>query len=69
ALKNVVEVTGLPIERVVRTTAHNQAEELGLGDVLGKLEPGYQADIVVLDKDSFDVERVYIKGVCKKCNC
>lgn len=69
ALKNVVEVTGLPIERVVRTTAYNQAEELGLGDVLGKLEPGYQADIVVLDKESFDVERVYIKGVCKKCNC
>ncbi len=66
ALKNVVEVTGLPIEKVIRTTALNQAEELGLGNVLGKLEQGYQADITILDKQTFDVKRVYIKGVCKK---
>ena len=68
ALKNVVEVTGLPIEKVVRTTSLNQAEELGLADRLGKLEQGYQADVVVLDKTSFDVKRVYIKGVCKCTN-
>lgn len=62
ALRNVVEVTGLPIEEVVQTTAWNQAEELGLGDRFGCIEPGFAADIAVLGKNDYDVKAVFVGG-------
>ncbi len=62
ALRNVLEITGLPIEDVIQTTSWNQAEELGLGDQFGCIEPDYIADIVILDKDNFDVKAVFIGG-------
>jgi N-acetylglucosamine-6-phosphate deacetylase len=60
ALKNIVEVTGLPLEQCVKTTSWNQARNLGLSN-LGRLEPGYIADITVLD-DDFNVKAVFIDG-------
>jgi N-acetylglucosamine-6-phosphate deacetylase len=60
ALKNVHEVTGLPLMKIVRTTSLNQAESLGL-EKLGRIEAGYLADIVILDKD-FNVRDVYVEG-------
>lgn len=62
ALKNVIEVTGLPIEDVIQTTSWNQAEELGLGDQFGCIEPDYIADIVVLGKDDLEVKAVFVGG-------
>ena len=62
ALRNVVEVTGLPVEEVVQTTSWNQAEELGLGDRFGRIEPGYAADLVMLDPETFDVKAVFVGG-------
>lgn len=61
ALRNVVEITGLPIEDVIQTTSWNQAEELGLGDQFGCIEPGYVADLVILSKD-FEVQSVFLGG-------
>jgi len=63
ALKNIAEVTGLPLKELVKTTSYNQALNLGIGN-LGKLEEGYTADIVVLN-DAFGVESVFIDGVQK----
>ena len=60
ALKNVYEITGLPLERLVRTTSLNQARSLGL-EKLGRLEPGYEADIVILD-DDFQVRKTFVNG-------
>ncbi len=62
ALRNVIEVTGMEIEDVIQTTSWNQAEELGLGDQFGCIEPDYIADITVLDKETFDVKAVFIDG-------
>lgn len=62
ALRNIVEVTGLPIEDIIQTTAWNQANELGLGDQFGCLEAGYVADIAVLDQKTFDVDAVFVGG-------
>ncbi len=62
ALRNVVEVTGLPIEDVIQTTSWNQAEELGLGDQFGCVEPGYTADLVVLGKEDYEVKAVFLGG-------
>lgn len=60
ALRNVREVTGLPLAEIVRTTALNQAEELGIAD-LGRIQAGYRADLALLD-DSFNVAQVFIGG-------
>ncbi len=63
ALRNVWEVTGLPLKDIVGTTSYNQALDLGI-DNLGKIEAGYQADIAVLDNE-FSVKAVFIDGARK----
>lgn len=60
ALRNVYEITGLPLEQLVKTTSFNQAQALGLEKV-GKLAPGYCADIVILN-DSFKVSSAFVDG-------
>jgi len=63
ALRNVYEITGLGLSELVKTTSWNQACALGLKDI-GKIEPGYLADLVVLD-GSMDVRAVYVNGIQK----
>ncbi len=60
ALKNVHEVTGLPLSTLVKTTSWNQAQSLGLKN-LGKIEPGFAADLVILNSDFVPVE-VFVDG-------
>ncbi len=60
ALRNVYEITGLPLEQLVRTTSLNQANSLGLEKV-GRLVPGYCADIVVLD-ERLKVKKTFVDG-------
>jgi len=64
ALQNVAAITKLPLRELVKTTSYNQAQSLGLAG-LGKLEPGYFADIVLLD-DHFNVRAVWVDGVKKR---
>lgn len=59
-LRNVVEVTGLPIEKVIQSTSWNQAQSLGLAG-FGKIEAGYHADITLLRED-FSVARTIVGG-------
>jgi len=59
-LRNVVEVTGLPIEKVIQATSWNQAQSLGLAG-FGKIEAGYHADITLLRED-FSVARTIVGG-------
>ncbi len=59
-LRNVVEVTGLPIEKVIQATSWNQAQSLGLAG-FGKIEAGYHADITLLRQD-FSVARTIVAG-------
>ena len=61
-LKNLRDVTGLPLKDLVRTTSWNQAIELGLGRRLGKVEKGFVADLAVLDPRTFDVCAVFVDG-------
>ena len=61
-LKNVHDVTGLPLKDLVRTTSWNQAIELGWGDSLGKIEKGYIADLVVINPRSWKPTAVFIDG-------
>ena len=60
ALRNVYEITGLPLRDLIKTTSWNQACALGL-EKIGKLAPGYMADIVILDSN-FKVRSVFVEG-------
>jgi N-acetylglucosamine-6-phosphate deacetylase len=60
ALRNVVEITGLPLCELIKTTSLNQAQALGLDD-RGRIEPGYLADLVILD-DEFEPVAVFVSG-------
>ena len=64
-LKNVHEVTGIPLKDLVRTTSWNQAIELGWGEELGKVEKGFTADLVVINPKSWKPSAVIVDGVQK----
>ncbi|MEW5975578.1 MAG: N-acetylglucosamine-6-phosphate deacetylase [Acidobacteriota bacterium] len=51
AVRNMVSWTGLPLEDVVSMTSRNPAEAVGMGDRKGRIETGYDADLVLLDAD------------------
>lgn len=63
ALKNVYEITGLPLADIIGCTSWNQAQALGLEKV-GRIAPGYYGDIVLLDKD-FNVIQTFVGGESK----
>ena len=50
ALKNIVEVTGLPLGEAVKSSSLTAARSLGWTKV-GRVEPGCFADLAVLDSD------------------
>ncbi|PGH49095.1 N-acetylglucosamine-6-phosphate deacetylase [Streptomyces sp. Ru87] len=61
AFRRAVTVDGLPVEDVVRALSANPARLLGVADRVGSLEPGKDADLVVLDAD-FRIAGVMRKG-------
>ena len=59
-LRNVHEITGLPLKELVKTTSWNQARSLNLGK-LGKIESSYIADLVICEND-FSPLMVFVDG-------
>ena len=51
AVRNTVRRLGLPLDEACRMASAYPAEFLGLGHELGRIAPGYRADLVVLDED------------------
>ncbi|MEN8649374.1 N-acetylglucosamine-6-phosphate deacetylase [Streptomyces sp. 21So2-11] len=61
AFRRAVTVDRLPVDDVVRSISANPARLLGVADRVGSLEPGKDADLVVLDAD-FALKGVMHKG-------
>ncbi|MFD9030370.1 N-acetylglucosamine-6-phosphate deacetylase [Streptomyces sp. NPDC059567] len=61
AFKRAATIDGLPVESIVQAISANPARLLGIDDKVGSLEPGKDADLVVLD-ENFDVTGVMRKG-------
>lgn len=62
-LRLVHDITGLPLSELIKTTGWNQAQSLNMPGI-GKLEAGYQADLVVLD-DDWEPQQVWLDGQLK----
>lgn len=60
SLRNVIEVTGLQLNEVIRTCGRNQARSLGLLD-RGEIKQGFLADLTLLSPD-LEVVSVYVGG-------
>jgi N-acetylglucosamine-6-phosphate deacetylase len=62
AVRNTVHRLGLPLDEACRMASTYPAEFLGLGDELGRIAPGYRADLVTLDEE-VRVQGSWINGV------
>lgn len=63
ALKNMVRFSDIPLERIIDMLTINPAKLLKLESVMGTLEEGKLANIVLLD-ESNNINSVYVKGIC-----
>ena len=61
AVKNCVEMVGLNLGEALRMASLYPAEFLKLDDKMGRIAPGYQADMILFD-DAFNVSRSWING-------
>ena len=64
-LRNTVEVLSQPLEEALRMTSTYPAAAIGLGDRLGRIAPGYDADLVLLGQD-YQVRATWINGQLKE---
>ena len=51
AFRNIIAATGCTLAEASRMCSHTPACAIGVGDRKGKIAPGYDADLVILDQD------------------
>ncbi len=51
ALRNLVTVIGVPLHEAVGMLTRNPAQSAGVADRKGQIQPGYDADLLLLDAD------------------
>jgi N-acetylglucosamine-6-phosphate deacetylase len=61
AVRNAVQMLGLPLDEAVRMASTYPANFLGLSESHGRIAPGYQADLVLMD-DEYRIQRSWING-------
>src|SRR3984957_19558783 len=62
AVRNAVSLLGLDLAEAARMASEYPAEFLGLGGELGRIAPGYRANLVLMD-DDFKVQKTWIEGL------
>jgi N-acetylglucosamine-6-phosphate deacetylase len=62
AVKNCVRVVGVPLPDALRFASTHPATFLGLGQTLGRLAPGYRADVVAFDATDMTVLATWVAG-------
>ena len=60
-VRNAVELLGLDLSEAARMASRYPAEFLGLGGELGRIAPGYRANLVLVD-DKLEVKQTWIEG-------
>ncbi len=62
AVRNSVELLGVPLTHALRFASAEPAEFLGLGTSLGRIAPGYRADLVAFDPGSIEIHATWVAG-------
>jgi N-acetylglucosamine-6-phosphate deacetylase len=62
AVRNCVRLLGVPLEEALRFASAHPASFLGLDHMLGRLAPGYRADLVALDPINLEVLNTWVAG-------
>jgi N-acetylglucosamine-6-phosphate deacetylase len=62
AVRNAVSLLGLELAEAARMASEYPAAFLGLERELGRIAPGYRADLVLLN-DELQVLRTWIEGI------
>ncbi|HEX8664261.1 MAG TPA: N-acetylglucosamine-6-phosphate deacetylase [Beijerinckiaceae bacterium] len=62
AVRNAVALAGASLPEALRMASRNPAEFLGLGDRLGRLKPGYRADLAALVPEDVRVLKTWVAG-------
>ena len=65
AVRNSVKLLQVSLPDALRFASSNPAEFLGLGEILGKLAPGYRADLVAIDAGTLAVLGTWVAGAYK----
>ena len=62
AVRNCVKLLGMSLPEVLRLASRTPAEFLGLGDRLGRIAPGYRADLVAFQPENIDIIATWVAG-------
>src|SRR6476619_7683795 len=62
AVRNCVNLLQVPLENALRFASRNPAEFIGVVHMLGKLAPGYRADMVAIDPETITVFATWVAG-------
>jgi N-acetylglucosamine-6-phosphate deacetylase len=62
AIRNCIKLLHVPLQDALRFASRNPAEFIGVGHQLGRLAPGYRADIVAFDPDTLTVFGTWVAG-------
>ena len=62
AVRNCVRSLGVPLTEALRFASGNPAQFLGMADELGKLAPGWRADMAAIDPETVEVYRTWVAG-------
>jgi N-acetylglucosamine-6-phosphate deacetylase len=62
AVRNCVQLLDVPLTEALRFASTNPAQFLGMADKLGRLAPGWRADMVAIDPETVEVRRTWIAG-------
>jgi N-acetylglucosamine-6-phosphate deacetylase len=66
AVRNCVRLLGVPLTEALRFASTHPARFLGLGHLLGRLAPGYRADMVALGDGDVCVFETWVTGVAQQ---
>jgi N-acetylglucosamine-6-phosphate deacetylase len=62
AVRNCVRLLGMPLPRALALASASPAAFLGLDRRLGRLVPGYRADMVALEPEAVEVFATWVAG-------
>jgi N-acetylglucosamine-6-phosphate deacetylase len=63
AVRNCVRLLGVPLQRALNFASRNPAAFINRGSELGRLAPGFRADMVALDAERVEVVETWVGGI------